>query len=438
MSQQLKELYFDVVDINEELEQRVQERTNELQLLYLVSSILVDMESPLDQVFSRIMAAISGTLPFTTQPSVRILYANKVYENEPFEASGEVISSGITVNGEARGALEVAPRPNESMLDDSEYDYNVKPLLDAISKVISTSVAHRLSLKDRQKMEVTLRHAQKLESVGQLAAGIAHEINTPTQFVNDNTKFLKDSFSDYQQLIEAYDEILQKGHTSPAGDESLENVHRLKHSLDIDYLNEEIPLAIEQSLEGLQRIRKIVLAMKNFSHPGSDEKVLTDLNTAIETTLDVSRNEWKYVASISKQFDPDLPSVAVLPGELNQVFLNLIVNAAHAIEETGKEQGEITIRTYVDGSYAVVEVSDDGCGIPTEIKERIFDPFFTTKEVGKGSGQGLAIVHSVVVEKHGGMMQVDSDNGKGSTFRIMLPLDSNQVELHEEKSAVCG
>ncbi|MCK5639307.1 MAG: histidine kinase, partial [Gammaproteobacteria bacterium] len=270
-----------------------------------------------------------------------------------------------------------------------------------------------------------LRQAQKLESIGQLAAGIAHEINTPTQFVNDNTSFLGDAFEDYKELLAAYERIRRSVETGDVSEEMLKTVDELAEEKDVEFLNDEIPQAIKQSQEGLKRISKIVMAMKEFSHPGADEKTPIDINKAIETTINVSRNEWKYLCDIKTDLAPDLPLVSCLPGEINQVLLNLIVNAAHAIADVvGKsgDMGLIRIATRQDDDWVEIVVSDTGCGIPKEIQERIFDPFFTTKEVGKGSGQGLAIVYSAVVDKHGGSIDVQSEEGKGTTFIIRLPV----------------
>lgn len=195
---------------------------------------------------------------------------------------------------------------------------------------------------------------------------------------------------------------------------------------DLGYLRQEIPKAIEQSLEGIERISKIVRAMKEFSHPGADEKTSIDLNGSIESTITVARNEWKYVADMETDFDPSLPLVPCLPGEFNQVILNIIVNAAHAIAaKTGGEperKGTIFVSTRVRDGWAEVRIRDTGTGIREEIRSRIFDPFFTTKEVGKGTGQGLAISHSVIVEKHGGTIGFETETGIGTTFIVRLPL----------------
>jgi len=200
---------------------------------------------------------------------------------------------------------------------------------------------------------------------------------------------------------------------------------KLLADADFDYLKEEIPRALNQSLEGVDRVAKIVRAMKEFSHPAR-EKTATDLNRAIQSTITVASNEWKYVAEMEMDLDTNLPSVHCSPAEFNQVVLNIVVNAAHAIGDVvgdgGKGKGKIKVKTRPDGEWAIVEITDSGCGMPPHIQQRIFDPFFTTKEVGKGTGQGLAIAHNVIVDKHGGTIKVLSAPGKGTTFVIRLPI----------------
>ncbi|MBL9210697.1 MAG: hybrid sensor histidine kinase/response regulator [Opitutaceae bacterium] len=281
---------------------------------------------------------------------------------------------------------------------------------------------------DRNRMEIQLRHAQKMESIGQLAAGIAHEINTPTQFIGDNTRFVQDAFGDLSRLIAAYDRLLQAAASGPVPAGLIEEVRAAVVAADMAYLSREIPHAIEQSLEGIARVSNIVRAMKEFSHPGTTEKTELDLNHAIESTLTVCRNEWKYVAELVTHFDPDLPPVPVLPGEFNQVILNIVINATHAIADVvgrgGERKGLITVGTRRDGDWAEVRIGDTGTGIPESARQRIFDPFFTTKKVGQGTGQGLAIAHSVVVRKHGGTIGFETETGRGTTFVIRLPLRS--------------
>jgi PAS domain S-box-containing protein len=269
------------------------------------------------------------------------------------------------------------------------------------------------TLEERDRLEDNLRQAQKLEAIGQLAAGIAHEINTPTQYVGDNLRFLKESFGELDGLL---GKLVDVG-GAPAG--------QLLSDADFDYLKEEIPRALNQSLEGVDRVAKIVRAMKEFSHPAR-EKTATDLNRAIQSTITVASNEWKYVAEVDMDLDANLPAVHCSPAEFNQVVLNMVVNAAHAIGDVvgdgAKGKGKIKVKTRPDGDWAVVEISDSGCGMPPHIQQRIFDPFFTTKEVGKGTGQGLAIAHNVIVDKHGGTIKVVSSPGAGTTFIIRLPI----------------
>jgi two-component system NtrC family sensor kinase len=264
----------------------------------------------------------------------------------------------------------------------------------------------------RIQMELQLRHAQKLEAIGQLAAGIAHEINTPTQFTEHNLRFLQETFP---KLIQSVKDA-EKSSPAPDGNE-------------FEFLVNEIPAAIEEALQGTERISKIVRAMKEFSHPGNPENSKpepADINHAIETTITVARSEWKHVAEMVTEFDPALPRVPVFASEFNQVILNLVVNAAHAITEAtnGDKQrkGIITVSTRHDGNWAEVRVKDNGTGIPEDVRDRIFVPFFTTKKVGLGTGQGLTLAHSVIVKKHLGDLRFETETGKGTSFIIRLPL----------------
>jgi PAS domain S-box-containing protein len=275
------------------------------------------------------------------------------------------------------------------------------------------------TLEERDRLEDNLRQAQKLEAIGQLAAGIAHEINTPTQYVGDNLRFLKESFGELDTLL---GQLVEVG-GGPAA--------KLIGEADFEYLKEEIPRALNQSLEGVDRVAKIVRAMKEFSHPAR-EKTATDLNRAIQSTITVASNEWKYVAEIEMDLDAGLPAVHCSPAEFNQVVLNIVVNAAHAISDVvgdgGNGKGKNRVRTRADGDFAVIEITDSGSGMPPHVQQRIFEPFFTTKEVGKGTGQGLAIAHNVIVDKHGGAIKVTSSPGAGTTFTIRLPIGGSKAE----------
>ncbi len=262
-------------------------------------------------------------------------------------------------------------------------------------------------MESRLQAEAELRQAHKLESVGRLAAGVAHEINTPVQFVNDSIHFLRDATTD---LLAVVDKLA----AGTAAEQATEE-------FDLDYLRSRIPKAFDRSLDGLERVATIVRSMKEFAHPDSDVRPV-DLNAALACTLTIASSEYKYVADVVTAFG-ELPPVSCLPGAVNQVFLNILVNAAHAIGDvvTGTAQrGTITVTTRAEGDYAVIEISDTGAGIPDAIKPRIYDPFFTTKEVGKGTGQGLAIARSVI-DKHQGTIDVASTVGH-TTFTLRLPL----------------
>jgi PAS domain S-box-containing protein len=278
-------------------------------------------------------------------------------------------------------------------------------------------------ITERRAFERQLAQAEKLRSIGQLTAGIAHEINTPIQYLGDNIRFLSEAFA---ELLEAVRPGRERPGDSPPGAAGAPEPAADLSAVDLDYLLAEIPEAIRHSLEGVERISRIVRAMKEFAHPGREEKSRVDLNAVIETTITVARNAWKYVAEMRTDFDPALPPVLCHPGEISQVVLNLIINAAQAIEErirtTGAEKGEIAVSTGRRGQWVEIRVRDNGIGVPEEIRPHIFDPFFTTKEIGRGSGQGLAICYPVVVERHGGRVSFESEAGRGTEFTVALPL----------------
>jgi PAS domain S-box-containing protein len=276
-------------------------------------------------------------------------------------------------------------------------------------------------------LEQQLAQATRLESIGQLAAGIAHEINTPVQYVSDNTRFLTEAFTGVLTALRTIDELAtSEPGDNAAGDEPLAT--RLKAVLagmDLEFLADEIPGALSQSAEGLARVAQIVRAMKDFSHPGQG-RAEADLNRAVESTVQVSRNEWRYVAQLDLDLGPQVGLVRCFEGELKQVLLNIVVNAAQAIagerERTSEAVlGHIGIRTERIEDAVRITISDDGPGMEDAVCRKIFDPFFTTKPVGKGTGQGLSMAYAVIVQKHGGSLSVSSVPGEGSVFTIDLP-----------------
>ena len=307
---------------------------------------------------------------------------------------------------------------------------NITPLIDAAGKAshfvgiatditqsvedsrIKKELEERIETREqeRDRLAVELRMAQKLEAVGRLAAGVAHEINTPMQFVSDNVTFLSESVDDLTSVIEGYRVDRARGDAVAA-------------EVEVEYLLEELPKAMQRAREGLKRVTNIVRAMKEFSHPNTESRSSADLNKALQTTLEIARSEYKHIAAVELKLEP-LPLVPSNISELNQVFLNLLVNAAHAVEASGKDvsSGRIVIASQHVGADVVITFEDNGCGIKPENLDKIFDPFFTTKEVGKGTGQGLAISRSIIVDRHGGALDVHSVVGAGTRFTIRLPV----------------
>jgi two-component system NtrC family sensor kinase len=292
------------------------------------------------------------------------------------------------------------------------------PLRDVNGDVIGI-IGVGFDITERKFAEQRLAAGEKLESIGRLAAGVAHEINTPIQFLNDSIYFIReamqDLLADNARLTARLTELLP---SPPEPDENIED------------LKAELPPALDRVADGLARIAEIVRSMKEFSHADQAEKSRVDLNRAIKSTLVIASTEYKYVADVDMELDPQLPHVTCHGGQINQVVLNLVVNAAHAIGDKIRgttDRGRITVRTRVEGDFVVISVGDTGGGIPEAIRKRIFDPFFTTKEVGKGTGQGLSIAHNAI-KAHGGQLSFETEIGKGTTFHVRLPVEADEQE----------
>lgn len=288
---------------------------------------------------------------------------------------------------------------------------------------VAVEQLHR-EIEQRARIEVELHQAQKLESVGRLAAGIAHEINTPVQFVGDSIEFVRSAVGDLFELVRKLEivqhSISQGMPLATAASEAAE----ASEAADLPYLTLQVPKALDLAAEGLGRVARIVRSMKEFAHPDSKTMAATDLNRAIASTLTMAHNEYKYVAELVTDLG-DLPPIHCHVGELNQVVLNLVVNAAHAIGDVvagTAHRGKITVTTSRDGDDAVISIADTGGGIPDTVRAHVFDPFFTTKDVGRGTGQGLAIAHSVVVDKHHGTLTFETVVGRGTTFIVRVPI----------------
>ena len=341
------------------------------------------------------------------------------WEREKLDKS-VVTSQRITRSVQIDSVRYVMPDGNQGFLN-----VTVTPVSNEMVEMTRVILLGR-DITEWKNIENQMVQIQKLEAIGHLAAGIAHEINTPIQYIRDNTSFLQDSFSSICKVLNLFSHLLELSRTQTVSSEAVAEIDSLIKEVDLEYLLEEIPEAIDQSREGLKRVTQIVKAMKTFSHPGNEEVVPVNINEAIKCTITVARNEWKYVADMKTDLDPELPMLPCFPGELNQVILNMIINASHAIEEIShkrdKNKGLITISTRFNKDWAEIRISDTGAGIPEKARLKLFDPFFTTKEVGKGTGQGLAIAYSVIVGKHKGSITFDTEIGKGTTFVIRLPM----------------
>ena len=373
-----------------------------------LQSLATALRQQMDRTKTILDTAAEGILSFDQQGQIQTL--NKAAENifgmDATQAQQSNFADLISlskldsvlpnsVGHESRIVLGV-----EQPLDGVRLNGDHFPVeLTVSAMVVDDQLQYVAILRDvsqRRLLEQQLALAQKLESVGQLAAGIAHEINTPIQYVGDNADFLGNAFQQLERIFTHFDQLVESQQTVPPL-EFCEDYCGLTEEIRLPFLREQIPAAIEQSLIGTQRVADIVGAMKEFSHPGVQEKTPCNLNRAIENIVTISRNEWKFVADVEVDFCESLSNVYCRPGEINQAILNLIINAAHAIADANREKGRIKISTRQVANEAVIEIQDNGCGIPKAIHHKLFEPFFTTKDVGRGTGQGLSIVYSVVV-----------------------------------------
>ena len=298
------------------------------------------------------------------------------------------------------------------------------PVFDREGKVIKTVGLFR-DITERKRLELELRQAQKLESVGLLASGIAHEINTPIQFVGDQTQFVQSAVGDLLALCQKYRSLMANAVPGTFPADELAAIQELEAAADLDYVADHLPAAFVAILDGTSRVTKLVQAMKEFAHPDSNDRAPADINQALHNTLIMANNQLKYVAKVEIDL-AEIPLVTCRIGELNQVFLNVLVNAGHAIADAiagSARLGRIRVTSRQEGQAVVINIEDNGSGIPEAARARIFDPFFTTKEVGRGTGQGLAIARAMM-EKQGGTITFDTETGRGTTFHLRLPLDA--------------
>jgi PAS domain S-box-containing protein len=381
-----------------------------------VALVITDHLGDITYVNSRFTETSGYTLDEVLGKNPRVLKSGSTSAAE-YEHLWKTITSG----GEWRGELRNRKKNGELYWE----SVAISPVKDDHGN-ITHFLAVKEDVTERKVMESQLRQVQKMEAIGQLAAGIAHEINTPIQFVGDNTRFVREAWNKLDPAISVLRSLVESDRPPEAPAKiCAELVALLKHA-NADFLREEIPRALEHSLEGIARIARIVQAMKEFSHPGSDQKQLADINKAIITTITVARNEWKYVSEIETHLGSNMDPVPCHLGDFNQVILNLLINSVHAIAQVvgdgSGSKGKITITTSQDPRWTTIAVADTGSGIAPEIRSKVYDPFFTTKAVGKGTGQGLALAHNSIVKKHGGRLWFESEVGKGTTFYIQLPM----------------
>lgn len=372
------------------------------------------------------LSAFMKTLPSEETP-LRILVDELLKEHRKLRVQLEKITRiGDGYHKQLREAYQELSQTNAVMAREIADRKLAECKLQEYAQALARGHAELQDAYDRLKnAQVQLLQKDKMASIGQLAAGIAHEINTPTQFLSDNTVFLRDSLKDVLAFLATLRDESAQDRQSGSGPALLKE--RIE-TLDLDYLLEEIPRAIQESLEGVSRVSRIVSAMKEFSYPCAETKTPADINHAIESTITISRNEWKFLASLETDLDPTLPLVPCFLGEFKQVILNLLVNSAHAIKKAQKNQdpaamGHIQVSTRRVEEVAEIRISDTGTGMAKEIQPRIFEPFFTTNEVGEGTGLGLSIAYDIIINKHGGNIRVVSEVGKGSTFILSLPLE---------------
>ncbi len=423
-----------LTDHQQELEQQVAERTGELQREVGVRTRTEQalrasrerMKRITDSLFEGVLVVDRGGHLAFANPSARRLLG---CDGSDGDIEGHPLDSLFRLKG-ATHDLDFADAPWQRVVAEgiTLKDDNGQ-FITAAGKMLSvayacsplteseTSRSAIISFRDTEALKRAQREAlqaSRLASVGQLAAGIAHEINTPVQYVGDNLHFIGDALAKLAPLLDM----------AHNGDKTA--FDQAAAAIQLPFLRTELPTAVEESLDGVAQIARIVLSMKEFSHPGTSAKTMTDINRAIESTLVVCHNTWKLVAVLAKDLDPALPPVLCYAGEMNQVFLNLIVNAVHAIEASGKPlPGTLSVGTRAMGDQVEIRIGDSGTGIDEAISDRIFDPFFTTKDVGKGTGQGLAICRDVVVTKHGGTLEVEGRRGIGAIFTIRIPIEGH-------------
>ncbi|MBN1125832.1 MAG: PAS domain-containing protein [Sedimentisphaerales bacterium] len=373
---------------------------------------------------------LSGNIEELTGYSKSDLLSGQVrWMDLVFEKDRKVVQEAYETCRKKGEALNVEYRITAK--DGSERDLldRAQPVFDNHSQIIGLE-GMLTDVSFRRRAERQLERTQMLQSMGRLAAGIVHEINTPVQFIGDNIHFLSDSFKQLISLMTQYRDVVGVAKETGISGFDLEALQTAEQETDLDFLTNEVPSAIEQTMEGVKRVTSIVSAMRDFSHIDERRMAPADINKALNSTLIVVHNALKYVANVETDFDKNLPMVLCCIDDLNQVFVNLLINASHAIGDKIKkdsgELGTISVRTCKEGANVVISFSDTGTGIPEEVRKKMYEPFFTTKGGDKGTGQGLLFVRTIICDKHKGKLDCDTEVGRGTTFTITIPIEGKE------------
>ncbi len=351
-----------------------------------------------------------------------------IRQNENFnEMIGTLVGEVVSLNIKRSYQNLLTSGLHTQVVTDNFHELTRKTQLveesEAKYRQLAESLEEEVQIKAQEikAAQALLMHQEKLASIGQLAAGVAHEINNPMGFISSNLRTLRDYIKALSDMINGYKTCIAEIVTESTNHETLNSVRALEEKLSIDYLLDDMPELIDESMDGAERVNKIVADLKDFAHPGEEDPSFADINACINSTLNIVMNEIRYKAEVTKQLG-DLPQIYCYPRQLNQVFMNMLVNSSHAMEN----KGEIIIKTRAAGSFVEIEISDNGSGIPEEYLSKIFDPFFTTKEVGKGTGLGLNLAYNIV-RKHNGTIDVKSTPGEGTCFIMKLPVEPDDL-----------
>lgn len=405
-----------------DLQQRTKElgnRVKELNCLYSISTIVDKPGISLDDVINGALEHIKAAWQYSDVVCVRITINGQVHQTRNFQQTSWAQVCDIRLSDKAIGKIEVFYLVEKPEKDEGPFLKEERILLTAIAGLLGRIIRGKIEKEEKEKLQLQLVQSEKMASIGQLAAGVAHEINNPTGFVSSNLKTLKDYQNDVIHLLKAYRSLCEelKNENPDANDpltKRLTQIEALEEDVDIEFIVDDIFKLIAESQDGTQRIKKIVEGLKDFAHPGKDKLQYADINKNLDSTINIVWNELKYKATVKKEYG-DLPEVQCYPQQINQVFMNLLVNAAQSIED----KGEIKIETKALSGWVEIKISDNGAGIAKENLLKIFNPFFTTKEVGKGTGLGLNLAYNII-EKHNGTIEVESELGQGTTFTIKL------------------